>query len=82
MYIVLPGSVGTLGELALAWNHINIDFRVKKESSKHLICWENPWKSFIGDAAFSLKLTAVDLENIHFVQTPAEAVDLNKRILS
>lgn len=78
---MLPGSVGTLAEFVLVWCHINIDFRVRKGSDKHLICWKNPWKSFIDDTNRSLNLVPLDLENIHYVETPLEAVDTAKRLL-
>lgn len=81
MYIVLPGSVGTLGELALAWNHINIDFRVKKASTRHIICWKTPWKLFFDETVKSLHLLPLDVENIHFVNTATEAVALVKKLL-
>jgi predicted Rossmann-fold nucleotide-binding protein len=80
VYIALPGSVGTLGELVLVWNHINIDFRVHKSSKKHLILWRDPFERFISDTVHSLGLKPIDVENIHFVESPADAVDVAKRI--
>ena len=34
-YIALPGLVGTLVELVLVWNHVNIDYRVHAKCKKH-----------------------------------------------
>ena len=72
--------MGTLGEFALAWNHINIDFRVNQKSSKHAICFRDPWEKFFNGACESLGLVPLDRENIHFVDTVPEAVALVKSI--
>ena len=80
VYVVLPGSVGTLGELVLVWNHINIDIRVNQTSKKHLICFRNPWYDFVCKTTEVLHLRADDIKNIHFVETVEEAVDLSRRL--
>lgn len=76
IFIALPGSVGTLAELVLVWNHINIDFRVNHRSTKHLILWREPFERFILDTVQSLGLKPIDTENIHFVDNPTEAVGI------
>ena len=76
IFIALPGSVGTVGELVLVWNHINIDFRVQKASKTHLILWREPFERFIDDSVKSLGLGSMDTENIHFVDNPQEAVTI------
>jgi predicted Rossmann-fold nucleotide-binding protein len=81
VYVVLPGSVGTLGELVLVWNHINIDFRVNHTCNKHLICFRSPWEDFVINTTANLHLGDHDLSNIHFVDTVDEAVDLSRRLL-
>ena len=80
VYIALPGSVGTLGELVLVWNHINIDFRVNKASKKHLICWRRPFEALIQQTFDCLSLTKADIEQIYYVDYPEEAVELVKRL--
>ncbi len=79
---MLPGSVGTLGELVLVWNHMNIDFRVHKKSRKHLICFREPWEQFVLNTRQTLKLVDQDLEQIHFVDTVSEAVALATKLLA
>ena len=76
IFVALPGSVGTLGEVALVWNHINIDFRVNKESKTHLILWRKPFEAFIKHTVNDLGLIPVDTEHIYFVDTPYEAASL------
>lgn len=78
---MLPGSVGTLGELVLVWNHINVDFRVQAASKKHLICWRCPWEEFLTQTARCLSLTEVDMQNIHFVDNVEEAVLLVEKLI-
>jgi predicted Rossmann-fold nucleotide-binding protein len=80
VYIALPGSVGTLGEIVLVWNHISIDMRVNKTSKKHLILWSSPFKRFIDDTVRCLGLTDLDRENLHFVSDTQEAVALATRL--
>jgi predicted Rossmann-fold nucleotide-binding protein len=80
VYIALPGSVGTLGEIVLVWNHINIDFRVRKSSLKHLILWREPFERFVSDTFNSLGLKSIDVENIHFVDSPEDAIKILKII--
>ena len=80
IYIALPGSVGTLGEVAIVWNHISIDFRVNNLSTKHLIVWRKPFGPFFEHAAADLGLTEFDLRNIHFVDNVEEAVVMVKRL--
>ncbi len=74
IYIALPGSVGTLGEVAIAWNHISIDFRVRNVSEKHLLVWRKPFALFFEHAVADLGLTGFDMRNIHFVDNVAEAL--------
>ncbi len=82
IFVALPGSVGTLGEVALVWNQISIDFRVRQESEKHLILWKEPFESFIRNAQANLGLTASDVRNLHFVNSPEEAVSqVNKLVV-
>ena len=82
IFIALPGSVGTLGELALVWNQISIDFRVRQGSINHLILWKEPYEAFIRSTQSSLSLTEFDVQNLHFVSSPDEAVSLvNKLVL-
>ena len=80
IYIALPGSVGTLGELVLVWNHINIDFRVSGGSTKHLICWRSPFEKFLNDTCNSLHLLPIDYQQVHFVDSADEAVQLLKAL--
>lgn len=81
VYIALPGSVGTVGELVLVWNHINIDYRVHATSKKHLLCWRLPFEKFISCTSNALGLVDIDLEHIHFVEDPESAVELVKSLL-
>lgn len=74
IYIALPGSVGTLGEVAIVWNHISIDFRVRNVSAKHLLVWRKPFAQFFEHAVTDLGLTVFDMKNIHFVDNVAEAL--------
>ena len=39
-YVVLPGGVGTLIELALAWEHLRRDL----VTPRPLVVWEEPWR--------------------------------------
>ena len=80
LFIAMPGSVGTVGELVLVWNHINIDFRVNKASKTHLILWREPFQRFIEDSVKSLGLLSLDVENIHFVDSPEEAVEVVRQL--
>jgi predicted Rossmann-fold nucleotide-binding protein len=80
VFIALPGSVGTLGELALVWNHINIDFRVNKASATHLILWRCPFEAFIKHTVNDLGLLPIDIENIHFVDSPSQVVSLLREL--
>ena len=79
---MLPGSVGTLGELVLVWNHINIDFRVHNLSRKHLVCFREPWERFIIVTRETLNLIDRDLNHIHFIDSVDEAVGLARKLLS
>lgn len=40
-YVVLPGGVGTLGELAVTWEHLR---KGLLEDSRPLVAWEDPWR--------------------------------------
>jgi predicted Rossmann-fold nucleotide-binding protein len=80
IFIALPGSVGTIGELALVWNHISIDFRVNQASKMHLVLWRQPFQRFVEDSVKSLGLATMDTNNIHFVDDPQEALTLVKTL--
>jgi hypothetical protein len=71
-----------LGELVLVWNHINIDFRVRGASLKHLICFRDPWYALIHSTEGILHLSEADISNIHFVDTVDEAVKLAGKLLN
>ncbi len=40
-YVVLPGGVGTLGELAVTWEHLR---KGLLDDSRPLVAWEEPWR--------------------------------------
>ncbi len=46
-YIVLPGGVGTLIELTLAWEHLRKGF----VPPRPLVVWEDPWRAVVSSLA-------------------------------
>ncbi len=74
IYVVVPGSVGSLGEFVLVWNHISIDFMTTNTSKKHVICYRNPWEKVFNDISADLDLKAIDVQHIHFVDNEEEVL--------
>jgi len=70
--IVMPGGIGTLSELALAWSLM----QVQEINRRPLILLGQMWADTIGDFA-NLDYVAQDHRTlIHYVGTPAEAIDV------
>ena len=70
-YIVMPGSIGTLTELALAWNDAFLSVR-RQVSPDPVIAFRQAWGRIVDMLTADLR-TAPGL--ITMVDTPGEAVD-------
>jgi uncharacterized protein (TIGR00730 family) len=70
--IVMPGGIGTLSELALAWSLM----QVQEINRRPLILFGQAWADMIGNFA-NLEYVAQDHHAlIHYAGTPAEAIDV------
>jgi len=78
-YLVLPGSTGTLAELALVWELVN----KRMIPRRPILCWGDTWRPlvriFAGDSTRDLRIDSSALpdrrvELIEFVDSPQEAV--------
>jgi uncharacterized protein (TIGR00730 family) len=70
--IVMPGGIGTLSELALAWSLM----QVQEINRRPLILFGQAWADMIGNFA-NLEYVAHDHHAlIHYAGTPAEAIDV------
>lgn len=78
-YLALPGSTGTLAELALVWELVNKQLLPRRP----IMCWGEFWrpvvKIFYGDGLQDPRINTLGIteqrgELITFVQSPAEMV--------
>ncbi len=68
--IVLPGSVGTLAEMAMAWGMM----QVKEIEKRPFSLLGSLWRDTIHTYADSPYMYPDDFNAVHFADTPAEAV--------
>jgi len=78
-YLVLPGSTGTLAELALVWELVNKGMIARRP----ILCWGDAWRPVVGiferDTTRDPRIDSAALpdrrvELIEFVDSPREAV--------
>eukprot|EP00397_Hematodinium_sp_SG-2012_P031180 GEMP01033076.1.p1 GENE.GEMP01033076.1~~GEMP01033076.1.p1 ORF type:complete len:188 (+),score=46.36 GEMP01033076.1:98-661(+) len=72
-FIILPGTVGTLTELNLAWNCANLDALLPNKKAATIVAWRQPWEEYVHFTAKLLNLHQEELKYFHFVDTPEEA---------
>lgn len=68
--IVLPGGIGTLAELAMAWNAV----QTSEISPRPLILIGPAWRTLLHDFNDSTYVAPADFALLHFAETAAEAV--------
>jgi hypothetical protein len=73
--IVLPGGIGTLSEMALAWSLI----QVEEISARPLILMGQMWKDTVKAFVQAAYVYETHQELIKFALTPEEAVEALKR---
>ena len=69
--IALPGGIGTLGELSLAWGLI----QVNDISSRPLVVLGERWQEMLTEFVLPAYVRPADLQLVEFANTPAEAVE-------
>jgi uncharacterized protein (TIGR00730 family) len=77
-FIVLKGSMGTLAELALVWNLSKIDFRHRKP----IVLVGEAWRKVLEAWRENLAVTQEEVELLHSVSTPQEAITYLQDVLS
>ena len=70
--IVLPGGIGTLSEMALAWSLM----QVQEINRRPLILLGQMWSDTIDIFAYPEYVAKDHLALIHYAGTPAEAIDV------
>lgn len=74
VFVVLPGSVGSMAELVAVWNE---DYCTRLKGGKEaspltLICWRKPWQAFVESTCNALNLH--EGPNVIFVDSAEDAV--------
>jgi uncharacterized protein (TIGR00730 family) len=69
--IVLPGGIGTLSEMALAWSYL----QVGELSARPLVLLGAHWQEVINGFIDPLYVRPDHLQLLHFAGTPLDAVD-------
>lgn len=70
-YVVMPGGLGTLNELILAWELI----RVKDISPRPLVCYGDYWETMLANLRTTHYLDEKDWSCLQVAHTPAAIVE-------
>lgn len=76
-FLVLPGTVGTLTELCVAWNVATLG-ELGKYTPPRVFCYRKPWQGVLEPMVAGLGISDDHLKLITFVDDAAEAVALIK----
>jgi len=69
-YVVMPGGVGTLGELTLAWEYM----RVEEIPMRPLVCYGELWARVLAAFVDDRYVPKSHQQMVTFAQTPQEVV--------
>ena len=74
VFIVLPGSIGSMAELVAVWNDDYCN-RFKGGDNKRalVVCWREPWQQFIDAVIQTLQLDPQKAPKCVYVDSPEEA---------
>ena len=73
IFVVCPGTIGTLAELLLAWNLSSLK-PVCGAVSPRVFLMRNPWEKVVNDLQQSLNIYEDDVKLLTFVDTPDEVL--------
>lgn len=76
-YVIMPGGIGTLNELILAWELM----RVREIPPRPLVCYGNYWEEILEPLRHSPYVPAENWEMVSFVHTPEEVINYFDRNL-
>lgn len=74
-YVVMPGGVGTLNELTMAWELM----RVREIPPRPLVCYGEYWETMLAPFRQSSYILPIYWENIHFAHTVQDVVELIRK---
>jgi uncharacterized protein (TIGR00725 family) len=76
-FIVLPGTVGTLTELTVAWNIAALGELGDYEATR-IFCYREPWETVMSAVVDGLGISKGHADLITYVEDAAEAMELIK----
>ncbi|GAB5353981.1 hypothetical protein AAMO2058_000080500 [Amorphochlora amoebiformis] len=79
-FIVLPGSLGSLTELVMAWNRAVLA-PLSGKKPPVIIAYKNPWEKIITTIGSTLGIHKTMVEMVRFVSDGKEAIALAQKLL-
>lgn len=76
IFVVLPGTIGTLTELAFAWNMVSLEVKLHNKQPRKLFVFRKPWEAVVSVAGSSLGLLEGDMDLITYVDSVEELASL------
>jgi len=73
-YVILPGTLGTLAELALVWCHSYV--HPEGLPKPRIFAFREPWEAFVKQTGATLSLPAEQISFVEFVDTPGDVMRL------
>lgn len=75
-YVALPGTMGTLTELVMAWNCVTVNGNFGKQPFRPIIAWRQPWEASLKAAIAPLGdgVSEEDWSRLTFVDSVEECV--------
>lgn len=74
--VVLPGGLGTLTKLSLAWNMAAVESwnGASGQSTRVILAWRDPWESLLNSVGEALRIPADLMQCVRFVSTVEEVM--------